>query len=366
MNTSKNLIEACDLIPDSSQVLGYGETGCALMEHDGRIISVTSSFARMLDSEVETLFGQSVFDLMTMDGDPGPSRLLLEGQKMSVVLPTDGRSLCWSVCRIAPGTILGGYYIGIISESDERERFEGRQVHRQGLAMLGGLTAEVAHEIAGPLNLIANNSELLLGEDGLTPDARQGLTSMRNEAFRLCSLLQDILGFARNAPLKIKGHDAVGLVKKSLELFKHQPRGKKISWRIEAEGGLPLVGGEAERLQQVFFNLFKNAWDASPDSGEIVILVRHQRPKRDGAGIEFVIVNKGEGIAPFDLKKIGEPFFTTKPVGQGTGLGLAIVQRILAAHQGSLSLASSLGEGTRATVWLPVYSHGEEPLLRVL
>ncbi len=364
MATSENLITSSELFPDASRFPGYGTVGCALVEPDGRIVSVTRSFAALLDSEVGLFFGQSIFDLVTQDEDLEHCSLLLEGQKMRV-LRSDGRSLSWSAYKIAPGAILGGYYVGLLWDERELEGLERRLVHRDRLASLGELTAGVAHEIAGPLNVIANNAELLLDEVGMTLGARQGLTTMRNEAFRLGGLLQDILGFARNAPPKIEGHDAVRLVRKSLDLFNQHLSGKKVSWRIEAESGLPPVGGEAEQLQQVFFNLFKNARDASPDCGEVVILVRRQSPRRPGAGIEFVILDKGEGIAASDLKHIGEPFFTTKPAGQGTGLGLAIVQRILAAHQGSLKLTSSPGEGTSAIVLLPVFFDAEASLLGV-
>ena len=105
--------------------------------------------------------------------------------------------------------------------------------------------------------------------------------------------------------------------------------------------------------------MFKNAWDASPDRGEIVVYIRRQRPNREDALIEFVIADQGVGIAPADLKRIYEPFFTTKPADQGTGLGLAIVQQILAACGGSLRLASFPGEGTRATVLLPIFTMSE-------
>lgn len=363
MARPEKLLASTELYPGASPLIRHSTVGCALMQHDGRIVSVTRSFAEMLDSEVGQLFGQSIFDLMTADEDLEPSRLLVEDEWTRVVL-RDGRSLYWSVHKIARDAALGGYFVGLISNGGELDTLERPLDHREGFAALEELTA-VAHEIAGPLNIIANNAEFLLDEDGLTPDARQGLTTMCNEAFRLCALLQDTLGYARDASPKIKAHDAVNLVKKSLEVFKHQLCGKKISWRIEAEPSLPLVRGEAERLQQVFFNLFKNAWDASPDNGEVVIYVQRQMPEHTGAGVEVVIVDKGEGIDPSDLEHICEPFFTTKPAGQGTGLGLAIAQEILAAHKGSLKLASSPGEGTSATIVLPVFFDGEVPVLGV-
>jgi signal transduction histidine kinase len=332
------------------------------MEHDGRIVSVTRSFATMLDSEVELLFGQSIFDMLTSDDEVEPVNLLSDGRQIRVVLQNDRRSLFWSAHKIAKGAALGGYYVGLLWDEGELESLERRLVHRERLATLGGLAAGVVHEIAGPLNIIANNAELLLDEDSVTPRARQGLTTMRNEVFRLCGLLNDILDFARDSPMKVQGHDPVALVNKSLGLFKHQLCDKKISWRIEAEDGLPQVRGEVERLQQVFINLFKNAWDASPNSGEVVVIVRRQRLKQGDASIEFVIVDSGEGIAPCDLERVFDPFFTTKPAGQGTGLGLSVANLILTAHQGSLSLTSMPGEGTRATVLLPVYCHLERPI----
>lgn len=363
MATSANSIPSQGLFPDAVQFRGYNSIGCVLMEHDGRIISVTPSLATMLDSEVELLFGQSIFDMLNSDDDLEPVSLLSDGRKMRVATTGDGRLLFWSAHRIAQGAALGGYYVGLLWDGDELELLERRLVHRERLATLGELTAGVAHEIAGPLNVIANNAQLLLDENAITPAARQGLATMRNEAFRLGTLLQGILDFARDAPTKVQGHDPVTLLNKSLELFGHHLNGKNVNWRIEAEAGLPPIGGETEPLQQVFFNLFKNAWDASPNFGEVVIIVRRQKSNRDTA-VEFVIVDKGEGISHSDLQHICEPFFTTKPAGQGTGLGLAIAQRILAKHHGGLKLESSPGGGTSATVYLPVFLDGEAPWLR--
>lgn len=358
MATSARLITSPALFPEFSQFFGLDSVGCVLTEHDGRIVSVTPSFATMLDSEVEALFGQSVFELLTLDEGQVPVSLLADGQQLRVVM-SDGHLAYWSAHKIAPGAALSGYYVGLLW--DERGSFSRQFDQRNRLATLGGLTAGMAHEIAGPLNLIANNADLLLDESGMPGDACKGLTTIRNEAFRLSTLLQELLNFAGEAPLKIEDHEPLTLVNKSLELFKLGLIGKEISWRIEAEEALPLVVGDAERLQQVFFNLFKNAWDASPESGEVVIIVRRQTSDEAGAAIEFVIEDKGKGIDPSDLHRVGDPFFTTKPAGQGTGLGLAIVQRILATHQGSLRLVSAPGEGTTATVSLPISTEEKCP-----
>ncbi len=216
MATSARLISSTALSPEPSQFFGLDSVGCIVVEHDGRIVSVTPSFATMLDSEVEALFGQSVFDLLTPDEAQVPVSLLADGQQLRVVIG-DGHFAFWSAHRIAPGAALSGYYVGLLW--DEQGSFSRQFVQRNRLATLGGLTAGMAHEIAGPLNLIANNADLLLDEAGMPSDACKGLTTIRNEAFRLSALLQVILNFARDAPFEPKNLDPVALVNKSLEIF---------------------------------------------------------------------------------------------------------------------------------------------------
>ena len=353
MATSASFITSPVTLPGASTFLGLGQIGCVLMEPDGRIVSVTPSFANMLESEVEPLFGQSVFDLLTLD-ETQPGSLLADGRNRTVVMG-DGHSALWSAYKIAPGAALNGYYVGLLCDEGTEELCSRELTQGRRLAMLGGLTAEVAHEIAGPLNIIANYAALLLDEAGMTSDAGKRLTTIRNEAFRLNSLLQEILNFASDAPPRFEGLEPVPLLNKSLELFNQQLDGKEITWRIEAESDLPQVVGDADRLHQVFFNIFKNAWDASPNGSEILIHVRRQESEDISGAVEFVIEDKGEGISPFDMQRIYDPFFTTKSAGQGTGLGLAIVRRILTTHRGSLQLTSSPGKGTSATISLPIF-----------
>jgi two-component system NtrC family sensor kinase len=107
-------------------------------------------------------------------------------------------------------------------------------------------------------------------------------------------------------------------------------------------------------LQRVLVNLLDNAIDAMKEGGTVTIACEKQADKaNDGYGIVITVDDTGTGIPPALMPKIFDIFFTTKPPGQGTGLGLAICHEIVEAHGGTLDIKSSLGEGTRARIFLP-------------
>ena len=113
--------------------------------------------------------------------------------------------------------------------------------------------------------------------------------------------------------------------------------------------------GDRQQLRQVFLNLMTNASDAMPEGG--LLTVRADVDIALGSVlVEFV--DSGEGIAENDLKKIWQPFYTTKPEGKGTGLGLPICSRIIEEHGGEISLQSKLGKGTTVRVALPIANSG--------
>jgi signal transduction histidine kinase len=331
--------------------------GCVLMAGDGRIMSVTRSFAKMVGLPARLLFGQSILGVLTRTDNGKAVGLLVEGTATAIA--RNERSFFWTAYKIARGAALGGYYVGLLRDEEQANGLELRLAHRDRLATLGGLTAAMAHEIAGHVNVIANNAELLLN-DGVDEETRQSLAVMREEAHRLGVLLHDILGMARDTPVNIKAQDTVKLLEKTVRLLHHQRSDKNVSMRIEADPNLPPAAGDAERLLQVFLNIVKNARDASPEGGEIVISVTTGTLQQDESAIEIRITDQGSGIAPSHLPKIFEPFFSTKSLEKGTGLGLSIARRIMTAHRGDLKLTSLPGKGTCAVVQIPVFAITDE------
>jgi signal transduction histidine kinase len=115
-----------------------------------------------------------------------------------------------------------------------------------------------------------------------------------------------------------------------------------------------LVHCEENQLKQVFINLLKNAMEAMPKGGKILLQV-----EEDDSGFAVLrVIDEGEGISKDRLQKLGEPFYTNKE--KGTGLGLMISQRIIEGHRGTLKIESELGKGTAVTITLPLVQEEEE------
>jgi signal transduction histidine kinase len=136
-----------------------------------------------------------------------------------------------------------------------------------------------------------------------------------------------------------------------LSLLEHQLRNGSIQVRKELAPVSPTVLGVEYKLQQVFLNLFLNARDAMPKGGWLTIATRA------GSGQATVeVADTGSGIPADHLSRIYDPFFTTKEIGKGTGLGLSITYGIVQEHGGTITCDSSVGQGTRFTLELPLAS----------
>jgi signal transduction histidine kinase len=140
------------------------------------------------------------------------------------------------------------------------------------------------------------------------------------------------------------------IIKSAARLVAHQKRGDNIDIKIETEENLPQVSGDEGQLQQALIALATNAIDAMPEGGRLTL-----RAYSDNGRIILEVQDTGVGIAPEDVSKIFEPFYTTKEIGKGTGLGLAVCYGIVTEHNGRLSVRSTLGLGTTFTIYLPAY-----------
>jgi len=134
-----------------------------------------------------------------------------------------------------------------------------------------------------------------------------------------------------------------------MSLLEHQFRKAQIRVESELIAENPVIFGNAGKLQQVFLNLFLNARDAMSDGGELRILT-----EAIDAKLEVTVQDTGSGISRENIKKIYDPFFTTKAVGKGTGLGLSVSYGIVQEHGGNIVVDSKLGRGTAFKVELPL------------
>ena len=219
------------------------------------------------------------------------------------------------------------------------------------LATVGELAASVAHELNNPLATVSLRVESLMQQLTDDKEKHRSLEIIISEVERMASLVTNLLQFTRRNYRQVSTVDVADEIMKSIDLISYYLRNRRIQVMTEFHNPLPAIHADRQQLRQVFLNLMTNASDAMPEGGQLMMRVQVDEPD-ERIVIEFA--DSGEGIAENQLKKIWQPFYTSKPEGKGTGLGLPICSRIIEEHGGEISLQSKLGRGTTVRVALPI------------
>ncbi len=216
------------------------------------------------------------------------------------------------------------------------------------LSMLGLLAGAVAHDIKNPLAVVLSCAELLKLRLPHKAGAMQSATLIAEQVERISTLVDSIQNYARHASHESSEVDLVGVLRESLILTGRLLRkaNVEVDWQLAPD--LPLVWGNANRLEQVFVNLVQNAAQAMKDGGRLTI---GGRPEGDD-WLLVEVSDTGGGVPTEKEDRIFEALFTTKAEGEGTGLGLAICKRIVTEHGGTIELANRQGAGATFRVRL--------------
>jgi len=233
---------------------------------------------------------------------------------------------------------------------EELRNNEAHMVQSEKLASLGQLASGMAHEIHNPLTIISGESQLYLerfkGQDAKVDEL---LKSIVEECKRAADITRRILRFAKPAPPEVMAVDLKATMEESLTLAGYQVRLERVERQVDVPDSLPKVKGNQNQLQEVLLNLILNACQAMGEQGGTLIL----SARAHDSVVEVRVADTGPGIAPAVLRKIFDPFYTTKPTG--TGLGLFVSQRIVKSHGGTIEVESAEGQGTCFTIRLPIW-----------
>jgi two-component system NtrC family sensor kinase len=252
---------------------------------------------------------------------------------------------------ITPLVSKSGERIGrllLFDDVTQRERMEEQMSQTEKLTSLGLLAAGVAHEVNTPLAVISNYIQMLAKQmpDG---DPRQALIEkIVKQTFRASEIVNNLLNFSRTGSAELSDIDVNRVVEETLSLVEHPLKTSQVRIVKQLGETLPAVRGSANKLQQVFLNLFLNARDAMPDGGMLQV-----RTAAHNGSVEIEIVDSGAGIAREHIHRIFDPFFTTKATGRGTGLGLSVSYGIIKEHSGKIDVRSTPGKGTSFHVEFP-------------
>ena len=237
----------------------------------------------------------------------------------------------------------------------EQRRLEERLHIAERTSAIGRLAAAMAHEIRNPLNFINLSIDHVrerLGpeEAGKREDFARILGNVKAEISRLNRLVVDFLSFGTPMRLDPRPCAVADVLRNVAALVEHKARDQGIDLSVDAPDGLPLVIADAELLKTCFLNLVINAVDAMPAGGRLAIALRREQDPEDA--LVVTVADTGQGMSPANVVNAFEPYVSSKETG--FGLGLTLTRKIVADHGGSVSLDSTEGRGTTATIRLPL------------
>lgn len=272
-----------------------------------------------------------------------------EEQRVEGIITNNGdkRTIGLTISRSADSSGYKTGYISIFQDITDYKKLETELKQKETLAVIGELSANMAHEIRNPLASLRASIEMLK-EGTLTKDHGVKLMGIAlSEMDRLNKIITDFLTYSRPREPEFFRFDLNTMLDETIELIKNAIMNTdSISIKKYLEGPNEIIA-DPQKLRQVFLNLGMNAIESMPDGGELVI---GTKKLKDTVVIFFK--DSGIGIPSGNLKDIFYPFFTTK--GKGTGLGLSIAYRIVEEHNGKINVHSSPGHGTTFEVALPL------------
>jgi PAS domain S-box-containing protein len=274
----------------------------------------------------------------------------------TVRLAKDGRrvpvEVTVSLLRDMQGRPMGRS--AILRDISERKRLEEEKLQAERLAVIGAMSAKLAHEIRNPLSSIRLNVELVRDEiEALAPkggaadaEARSLLDSIESELRRIQRVTEEYLQFARLPRVRRQRVMLNEMLTQGLSFMRSLFEAARVTVRTELDPSIPPLWGDEEQLWQAMLNLIRNALEAMPEGGTLSV-----RTARDAHATLISVADTGKGMTEQERSQIFMPFFSTKT--GGTGLGLPLAQQIIHEHGGRIECSSQPGCGTTFTIRLP-------------
>ena len=319
----------------------------------GRITFVSKGGQRMFGYDDGELIGRPVRALWacgSRDFRTFRTRLLragrVENYETELTMGTGARlvvNISASFLSGAAGEVSA--VLAVVKDVTSLRRLHEQIVRSERLAAAGLLAAGVAHEVGNPLTCISSLAQFLLAR-APDPAIREGLESIEVHVERISRIVQDLTRLTRPAPATLREASVGNLVDTAVNLARHNPAVRRMKMDRAVDPALPAVRVAPDHLVQVFLNLILNAADSG---GNLTI-----RAARTGGAIRVIFDDTGCGMTAEEMRRLFDPFHSTKDNERHLGLGLFVSHEIVRQHGGDLLVASEPGVGSTVTVVLPM------------
>ena len=372
------------------RILNAMVEGVVGLDADGRASFVNPAAVRMLGEAAEGVLARDVADWDPAALREAMSRVLAGEEEVTIrdlVLPRTGGEGLPAELRVAAireGAVTRGAVL-VLRDLSERRQAQAalaqtsdqlRESHRElkeaqmqliqaaKLESVGRLAAGVAHEVKNPLAIVQLGMDYLQQELVLEATTTRVFQDMQQAISRADTVVRGLLDFSRERQLDLTPAAINDIIDASLQLVRHELNQRNIQVDTDLDPGIPPRPFDADKLQQVFLNLFMNAMHAVGHDGTLHISSRLRVLRSGDLGAQareagflagdtaicVLVEDTGPGINPENLARLFDPYFTTKPIGEGSGLGLPVTRNIVTLHRGSIDLGNRPGGGARAAL----------------
>ncbi|MFH1249897.1 MAG: PAS domain S-box protein [bacterium] len=334
--------------------------GILSTDSKGKIV-MSNPVGRELLSD-ETIEGLSIFDLSLWKASDLAKRLRKVLETGGLFEENDFRYLDKDrkqhifFLKVSPLEDINGQIIGILvlmREITDLKKLEENLFQAEKMASIGQLASGVAHKIRNPLAVIKSTIQFCIENFSAHSEFKKALEVVQRSADAADGMIFDLLNFARPKELKLERHIIHDTLDEAIRLIKPDFLQKKIEVQKQFYGGKIIALYDEELIMEVLINILLNSIQAMKDCGKILITTDYESFTKY---LIIVIEDNGYGISGENIKKVFDPFFSTKE--KGTGLGLSICHKIMSDHKGSIAIDSEVNKGAKVSLTLTAVQDG--------
>ncbi|KEZ52665.1 MULTISPECIES: PAS domain-containing sensor histidine kinase [Metabacillus] len=320
--------------------------GIVLIDDNYTIIDANQAAGKILEIPLEDIHKYNLHELISYDKMEGSAMYLMDEMTEEIPFKLQNNKekiLEFSLKR----HIIENMNLAIFRDVTEKKELEERLRKSDTLSVVGELAAGIAHEIRNPMTALKGFIQLL--EANVKEDFSMYFNVITSELSRIESIITEFLILAKPQAISYQEKDVVTIMKETIDLLNAQAILVNVQIELFHNGCVPHVYCEPNQLKQVFINILKNAIEVMPSGGTIQVNISLKNEDE----LHISIIDEGSGIPEDKIKRLGEPFYTTKD--RGTGLGLMVSYKIIEEHCGKVEVESEVGKGTAFHISLPLH-----------